>query len=176
MAPKGERKELAASEKDEDKENAKECSFLSMFVLDSDYLSLLDLAESKLGNYLRGRMNDTGFGEFATTIVNFEEQTRGWMAFAARTTGNAKLIDAYRRLERHLRLYCSMPVLSFDENAAIRFQSFKNAKIRVGTMDLRIAAIAVSRDATLLSRNLIDFRRVPGLKVEDWTLEYQKLE
>jgi len=36
-------------------------------------------------------------------------------------------------------------------------------------MDLRIAAIVLSRDATLLSGNLADFREVPGLKVEDWT-------
>jgi tRNA(fMet)-specific endonuclease VapC len=32
-----------------------------------------------------------------------------------------------------------------------------------------IAAIVLTRDATLLSRNLRDFGRVPGLKVEDWT-------
>jgi tRNA(fMet)-specific endonuclease VapC len=36
-------------------------------------------------------------------------------------------------------------------------------------MDLKIAAIAFSQDALLLSSNLKDFRRIPGLKVEDWT-------
>jgi tRNA(fMet)-specific endonuclease VapC len=147
-----------------------------MFVLDSDYLSLIHLAESKLGKYLRRRMNEIGPTEFATTIANFDEQTRGWMAFAARAKRNAELIDAYRRLERHLRVYYSMSVLSFDENAAIHYQALKNAKIKVGTMDLRIAAIVLSTDATLLSRNLVDFRRVPGLKVEDWTIDFEKLE
>jgi tRNA(fMet)-specific endonuclease VapC len=42
-------------------------------------------------------------------------------------------------------------------------------KIRIGTMDLKIASIVKVRDATLFSRNLRDFRKVPGLKVEDWS-------
>lgn len=36
-------------------------------------------------------------------------------------------------------------------------------------MDLRIAAVALTNDATLITGNLSDFRRVPGLRVEDWT-------
>jgi tRNA(fMet)-specific endonuclease VapC len=147
-----------------------------MYVLDSDYLSLIDLAESKLGDFLRRRMITTGTAEFTTTIANFDEQTRGWMAVIARAKRNTDLIDAYRRLERHLKVYCSMPVLSFDEKAAVRFQTLKNARIPIGTMDLRISAIVMRNDATLLSRNLVDFQRVPGLKVEDWTIEFEKSE
>ena len=42
-------------------------------------------------------------------------------------------------------------------------------KIRIGTHDLKIAAITLVHDATLLSGNLRDFKKVPGLKVEDWS-------
>ena len=41
---------------------------------------------------------------------------------------------------------------------------------RISTMDLRIASIALSRDMTVLTCNLGDFRKVPGLKVADWTV------
>jgi hypothetical protein len=46
---------------------------------------------------------------------------------------------------------------------------FGRGCLQAGTMDSKIAAIVVSRDATLLSRNLADLRQVPGLQVEDWT-------
>jgi predicted nucleic acid-binding protein len=41
--------------------------------------------------------------------------------------------------------------------------------MRMGTMDLKIAAIVLSREAPLLSHNLEDFDQVTGLQVEDWT-------
>jgi tRNA(fMet)-specific endonuclease VapC len=37
-------------------------------------------------------------------------------------------------------------------------------------MDLRIAAVALTRNMSVLTRNLVDFERVPGLTVEDWTV------
>jgi tRNA(fMet)-specific endonuclease VapC len=42
-------------------------------------------------------------------------------------------------------------------------------RVRVATLDLRIASIALCRGLTLLTRNISDFGRVPGLKTEDWT-------
>jgi tRNA(fMet)-specific endonuclease VapC len=65
--------------------------------------------------------------------------------------------------------YCRISVLVFDVPAAATFQQLRRMRLRIGTMDLKIAAIVLSREATLLSRNLIDFGRVPGLQVEDWT-------
>jgi tRNA(fMet)-specific endonuclease VapC len=41
-------------------------------------------------------------------------------------------------------------------------------KIRIGTMDLKIASICLAHDALLLSRNRVDFEKVPGLRVENW--------
>ena len=78
-------------------------------------------------------------------------------------------IEAYRRLNRNLDGFCECRVLDFEERAAAELQRLRRMKIRIGTMDLKIAAISLVHEATLLSRNLVDFKKVPGLKVEDWT-------
>ncbi len=37
-------------------------------------------------------------------------------------------------------------------------------------MDLRIAAIAIANQMTLLTQNTVDFERIPGLAIGDWLL------
>jgi tRNA(fMet)-specific endonuclease VapC len=59
--------------------------------------------------------------------------------------------------------------LEFDDDSAKTFQDLRSQKIRIGTMDLKIASIAISRKAILVSRNLKDFEEVPNLVVKDWT-------
>jgi tRNA(fMet)-specific endonuclease VapC len=94
---------------------------------------------------------------------------RGWIAYIARTRSMTHQVEAYRRLGRQLENYCRTPVLAFVEQAAVMLQRLRHARIRIGTMDWKIAAIALSYEATLLSRNLTDFRQIPDLRVEDWT-------
>jgi tRNA(fMet)-specific endonuclease VapC len=62
-----------------------------------------------------------------------------------------------------------IPVIGFDDLAATTFQDFKSRKIKLATMDLRIAAIAITKQVILLTRNHKDFAKVPGLTIEDWT-------
>lgn len=78
-------------------------------------------------------------------------------------------IFAYQRLNQFLNNFRKIAVVQFDEKAVEVFQEFKAQKIRVGTMDLKIAAIAASQNAILVSRNLSDFTQIPNLSVEDWT-------
>jgi len=60
--------------------------------------------------------------------------------------------------------------LEFDEATAAKFQELRDARINIGPNDLKIAAITLIHDATLLSGNFKDFTKVPGLRVEDWTV------
>jgi tRNA(fMet)-specific endonuclease VapC len=140
-----------------------------MVVLDTDHLTLLEQAKSAAGTRLRARLAGVAPPDAVTTIVTYEEQTRGWLAYMSRAKTLAQQIEAYRRLARHLDTYRSIPVLEFDEAAAVELQRLRGLRLRLGTMDLRIAAVALSRSATLLTRNLADFNKVPGLRAEDWT-------
>jgi len=66
-------------------------------------------------------------------------------------------------------LFNEIPVLDYTDAAAEQFEELRRLRPRIGAMDLKIAAIALSQDGLLLSANLKDFQRVPNLRVEDWT-------
>ena len=139
-----------------------------MLVLDTDHMSLLEWGSDAAGR-LRERLAEYNERDVATTIISYEEQIRGWMVYIARARSLTQQVEAYRRLRNHLENYRQIPVLDFDASAAEVYQQLRRTRIRIGTMDLKIAAIVVSLDATLLSRNRRDFENVPGLKAEDWT-------
>ncbi len=107
--------------------------------------------------------------EVGTTIVSYDEQTRGWFKFFARAKSRPEQLNAYFKLFKHLKDWQGAHVIPFDEAAADVLDHLRTLRLRVGTNDLRIAAIALSRDATLITRNLLDFERIPGLRLEDWT-------
>lgn len=142
-----------------------------MVVLDTDHLSVLEWEDSATARRLLTRLSQISPDEAATTIINFEEQMRGWLAYLARARTLAQQVEAYRRLKRQLDNYRTIPVLEFDARAAAEFQRLRKSLRGSGTMDLKIAAIVIANDATILSRNLMDFRKIPGLKVEDWTAQ-----
>ena len=91
------------------------------------------------------------------------------MAVLAQSRSLDEQVDAYRRLKQLLKNYLKIEVLDFDARAATEFERLQRLRLRLGAMDLKIAAIALAHSATVFTRNLKDFSRVPGLRVEDWT-------
>jgi tRNA(fMet)-specific endonuclease VapC len=140
-----------------------------MLILDTDHLSILDQDTVESFNIGR-RLASIEPADVAVSIVTYEEQMRGWLAYVAQARTTERQIEAYRRLRRHVERFRAIPLVDYDERAAREFERLRQAHVRIGTMDLKIAAIALANDATLLSRNLVDFGKVPGLHVEDWTL------
>ncbi len=141
-----------------------------MHILHTDMISLLEsVSTSPEAQRLRFRMARLKPEEHITTIITFEEQVRGWTAYLAQKRTMAQQVGAYRRLKNVLNRYLKLTVLEFDEAAAEEFERLQKLRIRIGTMDLKIAAIALTHHATLLTRNSKDFSQVPGLRIEDWS-------
>lgn len=55
------------------------------------------------------------------------------------------------------------------ENSLLQADRLVKSKLNIGKMDIRIATIALELNATVVTNNVRDFSRVPGLKIEDWS-------
>jgi tRNA(fMet)-specific endonuclease VapC len=139
-----------------------------MIVLDTDHISILQHADSGVAAALHERLAHSPDRDVATTAITLEEQSRSWLSLISRHTDARRQVIYYDRFVASFRFFAKWRIVSFDEAAAVRFQGLRSARIRIGTTDLKIAAICLVNGATLLSRNLMDFRQVPDLRVEDW--------
>jgi tRNA(fMet)-specific endonuclease VapC len=138
-------------------------------ILDTDHLAILQWQEQPACDRLLARLDRIPPDDIATTIVSFQEQVQGWQAYLKRARKGSQVVSAYEKLEALWRSFLKMNVLPFDTAAQRRFEYLRRQCPRLQTMDLRIASIAIVRQATLLSRNIRAFRRVPGLTVVDWS-------
>ena len=93
----------------------------------------------------------------------------GWLAAIAKERQPRRQIYPYRELRRLFAFYRDWEIALFDAAAADQFEQLQSQKVRVGTMDLKIAAIALAENGRLLTRNTSDFSKVPGLVYEDWS-------
>ena len=141
-----------------------------MFLLDTDHVVISQKRSAPEYEHLIRRVREHGPSDFFVSIITFHEQVMGWNTYISRARDSAGVVRGYESFQRVLSNFCEAQVLPFDEAAARTFDEMRRRKVRVGSMDLRIASIALSQDMTVLSRNQSDFGRVPGLRVEDWTL------
>jgi tRNA(fMet)-specific endonuclease VapC len=139
-----------------------------MIILDTDHLSEYLRGDSNRGARLRGRIEASTDRPVFTPIITVEEQLRGRLAVIRNRKSGIDEVPAYEHLAQLIESYAKWTILPFDEASALLFDQLESQKIRIGSMDLRIASIVLIRGATLLSANLRDFRQVPGLQVEDW--------
>ncbi len=139
-----------------------------MIVLDTDHITLVQRQDNALGESLRQQLRSSPDDDMRVTAISLEEQMRGWLAAIRRQRSVHDQVPYYKRLEEVAQFFARWEMLSFNEHAADMFDQLRAQRIRIGTQDLKIAAICVVNGATLLSSNLRDFERVPGLLVEDW--------
>jgi tRNA(fMet)-specific endonuclease VapC len=115
------------------------------------------------------RMETHAEGEIGLTAISIEESLTGWQARLRKCKHPEQFEHVYQNLIDSVTTAADFRSVNFSMEAFVRFNELKKLKLNVGKNDLRIAAIALEHNATVVSANLRDFTRVPGLKVEDWT-------
>jgi tRNA(fMet)-specific endonuclease VapC len=140
-----------------------------MIVLDTDHISLLQHPDSAEGQCLVQRLIASSDRDIVTTVITVEEQMRGWLQVIARYRELQQQAAYYDKLIEFIRFFAKWRILPLEDSAIQSFRRLQEDRVRIATTDLKIAAISVANNATLLSRNMQDFQRVPGLRVEDWT-------
>jgi tRNA(fMet)-specific endonuclease VapC len=139
-----------------------------VIVLDTDHVNVLKYPEHPRFASLTTQLNTSADQDIATTVITLEEQMRGWLGWMNRAQDVRRQVPAYQELLRLCDFFTRWHVVLFDEQAASTLQGLRAQRIRIGTMDLKIAAIALVHDALLLSANLRDFQQVPNLRVANW--------
>src|SRR6266446_3556225 len=136
-------------------------------ILDTDHLSILQQEDQPSYNRLRARLAEHPEEPIAVTIISFQEQIQGWMAYLNQARTASGIILAYEKLVGVLRYFSKATVIPFNQAAQVELERLRKQGVRIGTLDLRIASIALAERCVLVSGNLKDFRKVPGLNVED---------
>lgn len=142
---------------------------MSRYILDTDCFSLWQQ------NYpMMVQRVEVNAENLAVTIVTVEEVIRGWFNVIRQASAPSqadKLVLAYTKLWDTLDDFKNLNILKFDQNASTIYTEFFRQRIRIGTQDLRIAAIVLANNAILVTRNNRDFSQVSDLVQEDWTIQ-----
>jgi tRNA(fMet)-specific endonuclease VapC len=141
---------------------------MTLYILDTDHISLF------LGNYppVRDRVLQSQ-ADCAITIISVQEIFNGWVGQLNRVENEAYKIEIYQRLHLTTQFIQQMPVLNYEQAASDRYQEIVKANPLLAKRrlekDMRIAAIALANEATIVTRNKRDFEQVPKLTIEDWS-------
>ena len=142
---------------------------MTLYLFDSDHIAVLQRETEPDFGRLIARVRRHPKSSFYLPIVGFHEQVLGAHTYINKARKREGVIRGYELMELVLTTFQMLPSFPFDEAAADVYESLRGSQRRIGTMDLRIASIAVAKQCSLLSRNVSDFAAVPRLTVEDWT-------
>lgn len=140
---------------------------MSLWVLDTDYVSLFQQGHP----LARQRVHTINPEELAVTVITAEEQMYGRLNRIRKASSAEELVSAYAKLRDTVDYFKTINLLDFDRDAYTCYAELVRQRIRTGTQDLRIAAVAIAKNGILVTRNQRYFSRVPGLRLDDWTIE-----
>lgn len=142
---------------------------MTLYVMDTDHISLVERGSLVIRN--RILVAEQSSDRISTTVVSMEEQFAGRIAQIRRARDSESLNSAYKRLKGTFKLFADLDILNYEAIADQRFREFRKVGIRIGTQDLRIASIVLANSGILLTRNRRDFEKVPGLIIQDWSID-----
>lgn len=140
------------------------------YLLDTDHLVFLQRRAGAEYAALSTRMARHSYADFALSVVSIHEQILGAHGLINQAKTTRQIVQGYVILQTILQDSTVAQILAFDTAAGAIFDTLRAQRIRIATMDLRIAATALSHNLIVLTRNSKDFSRVPGLTIEDWTI------
>lgn len=139
-----------------------------LYILDTEHISLLQRQHpAVIKNLLATPVEDR-----AVTVITLAEQLQGRLAAFRRAKLEGERSHALQFLVQTVEFYQRIQVLPYSSAAAAEFERLRQNKLRVGSQDLRIAAIALTNQATIVTRNRRDFIQVPNLDIADWTVSH----
>ena len=129
------------------------------FILDTSVcIPLINRTEKRLAERL---LDEAPSSVILCSVVKAE------LYFGARNS--MKVAENLERVDRFCGVFESLP---FDDAAAVHYGSVRAQLKRegrpIGANDLMSASIALAANAELVTRNLEEFQRVPGLDVSSW--------
>ena len=138
---------------------------MSEYVLDTDHVSLFQRGHPQVVAHVLAHPAD----RLAVTIVTVEEQLRGRLSQIRNASSGPSRLQGYARLHDAVDFFSQIRILDFDAIADTHYEALRQQRIRIGSQDLRIAAIVLAVGSILVTRNAGDFRQVPDLPIEDWS-------
>lgn len=138
---------------------------MTLYVLDTDMLTLIEEGHSVAGRRFLEQPSES----VAITVLSVEEQLSGWYTQVRKAKRPERLAWAYSRLAETVRFLARVRILNYDEAAMKRYEEFRKRKVKMSRMDMRIAATTMEHGAVLVTRNVRDFERIPGIQLEDWS-------
>lgn len=142
------------------------------YLLDTDHLTLHEHGHEPL----RLRLASLPPEAIGVSAVTVEEVLRGRLAVLSRRLEGEAMVRGYAKLIETVRFFHRIPVVSLDDKSEQQFQQLRSARLRVGTQDLKIAATALAHGLIVVTRNRRDFERIPGLTIDDWSVEKKASE
>jgi tRNA(fMet)-specific endonuclease VapC len=136
-----------------------------MILMDTDTLTLYFQRHPRVSEKVR-----TAEEVPATSIVTRIEVLQGRFESVLKAANADQLLAAQERLAVAEIEMAKFEIVPFDALAAAEFDRLRqNRKLKkIGRKDLLIATIALAHSATLVTRNLRDFRQIPSLRLENW--------